>query len=70
MRNPDSETGQFISGKRKIHVPLNRREGNGKEIVIKSANLNNLKNLDVKIPLGKFVCITGVSGRQNYLKIK
>lgn len=57
-----SVTGQFLSGKRKIPVPLHRREGNGKFIEIKGANLNNLKNLNVKIPLGKLVCITGVSG--------
>ncbi len=57
-----SITGEFLSKKRKINVPLHRREGNGKFIQIKGANLNNLKNVNVKIPLGKFVCITGVSG--------
>jgi excinuclease ABC subunit A len=60
--NPRSLTGDFLSGRKKIHVPLHRREGNGKFINIKGANLNNLKNINVKIPLGKFVCITGVSG--------
>jgi excinuclease ABC subunit A len=60
--NSRSLTGDFLSGRKKINVPLHRREGNGKFIDIKGANLNNLKNVNVKIPLGKFVCITGVSG--------
>ena len=58
----DSITGQYLSGARKIEVPRHRREGNGKFITIKGAEENNLKNVDVDIPLGKFVCVTGVSG--------
>jgi len=58
----NSITGQYLSGKRKIEVPESRRGGNGKSIIIKGAKENNLKNIDVEIPLGKFVAITGVSG--------
>ncbi len=60
--NKASLTGDFMSGRRKIEVPLHRREGNGKFIDIKGATLNNLKNINLKIPLGKFVAVTGVSG--------
>ena len=60
--NPNSLTGQYLSGKKKIFVPKTRRTGNGKYIEIKGCTLNNLKNLDVKFPLGMFVCVTGVSG--------
>jgi excinuclease ABC subunit A len=60
--NADSLTGQFLSNRKIIHLPKKRRIGNGLEIVIKGARQNNLKNINVNIPLGKFVCITGVSG--------
>ena len=55
-------TAEYLNGKRKIEVPASRRKGNGKTIELKGCKGNNLKNIDVKIPLGMFVCITGVSG--------
>ena len=55
-------TGCYLSGRRKIEVPERCRKGNGTEIIIKGASEHNLKNIDAKIPLGKFVCVTGVSG--------
>ncbi|NDJ20305.1 excinuclease ABC subunit UvrA [Nostoc sp. B(2019)] len=58
----DSLTGAYLSGRRVITTPAERREGNGRSLVIKSANRNNLKNIDVEIPLGKLVAVTGVSG--------
>ena len=57
-----SITGQYLSGKKKIPVPEKRRKGNGKALIVRGASQNNLKNIDVTIPLGKFVCVTGVSG--------
>lgn len=57
-----SVTGQYLSGKRKIAVPEKRRAGNGKKITVYGAQENNLKNIDVEIPLGKLVAVTGVSG--------
>ncbi|MBQ6496307.1 MAG: excinuclease ABC subunit UvrA [Firmicutes bacterium] len=57
-----SITGQYLSGKRKIEVPPSRRKGNGKFVTVKGAEENNLKKIDVKFPLGKFICVTGVSG--------
>jgi len=62
IANENSLTGRYLSGKEKIAVPKKRRKGNGLFIEIKGASENNLKNINVKIPLGKFVCVTGVSG--------
>ena len=58
----ESITGQYLSGAKKIPVPTKRREGNGEFLLVKNAHLNNLKNIDVDIPLGKIVALTGVSG--------
>ncbi len=62
MKNPNSLTGRYLSGKEKIEIPKKRRKGNGKSLKIIKAKENNLKNINVEIPLNKFVCVTGVSG--------
>ncbi|WP_332059324.1 excinuclease ABC subunit UvrA [Streptococcus canis] len=62
VKNKKSITGQYLSGKKFIPVPLERRSGNGRFIEIKGAAQNNLQNLDVRFPLGKFIAVTGVSG--------
>ena len=62
MKNKNSVTGKYLSGELSVSVPDVRREGSGKFLEIKGAAQNNLKNVNVKIPLGKFVCVTGVSG--------
>ncbi len=62
LAHADSPTGQYLSGQKKIATPQQRREINAKEIVIRGAAENNLKNIDVKIPLGVFVCVSGASG--------
>jgi excinuclease ABC subunit A len=59
---PESITGQFLSGAMQIPLPHERRQGSGEELLIKGARANNLKGIDAHIPLGKFVCVTGVSG--------
>lgn len=61
-KNKDSVTGAYLSGRKSIKVPEKRRPGNGYYLEIYGAAQNNLKNIDVKIPLGEFVCVTGVSG--------
>ncbi len=58
----NSLTGAYLSGRKKIPVPIKRRKGNGKTLIVRGAQENNLKEIDVTIPLGKFVCVTGVSG--------
>ena len=60
--NPASLTGQYLSGAKRIDLPAERRAGNGKAVTIEGATGNNLKNVTVDYPLGKFVCVTGVSG--------
>ncbi len=62
MANPNSLTGRYLSKKECIEVPKTRRKGNGKKIKVVGAKEHNLKNISVEIPLGKFVCVTGVSG--------
>lgn len=62
IANKDSITGKYLSGEYKIQVPIARRQGNGKFIEIKGARQNNLNGVDVRIPLGAFTCVTGVSG--------
>jgi excinuclease ABC subunit A len=62
LREPQSLTAQYLRGERRIPVPQERRQGNGKYLYVRGATENNLKSVDVRIPLGKFVAITGVSG--------
>ncbi|MFC1930927.1 excinuclease ABC subunit UvrA [Chloroflexota bacterium] len=62
MAHKESITGQYLSGTKRISLPVERRPGSGEEIVVRGARQNNLKAIDVHIPLGKFVCVTGVSG--------
>jgi len=62
MNNKNSLTGQFLSGKMAIPTPVKRRAGNGRFLTVYGAQENNLKNIDVSIPLGQLVCVTGVSG--------
>ena len=62
MNNHNSITGDYLSGRKKIEVPSQRRKGSGKSIKITGCKENNLKNIDVEFPLGKFICVTGVSG--------
>jgi excinuclease ABC subunit A len=62
LEAPDSLTGAYLSGRRAIATPSERREGNGRSLFLKDAHRNNLQHIDVEIPLGKLVCVTGVSG--------
>lgn len=61
-KNPESVTGAYLNGKKGIKTPKKRRKGNGKNVIVRGAEAFNLKKVDFKLPLGKFVCVTGVSG--------
>ena len=62
LATPESITAQFLNGDRSVPVPLIRRRGNGKQLVVRNATENNLKGIDVGLPMGAFICVTGVSG--------
>jgi excinuclease ABC subunit A len=62
MNTPGSITGDYLSGRKKIPVPQKRRPGNGKHLTVRGAAENNLRHVDISIPLGTFTCVTGVSG--------
>ena len=62
LENPESLTGQYLSGQRRIEIPATRRKGDGKKLTIKGARANNLQDVTVQVPLGDFVAVTGVSG--------